>query len=61
MILGNAKSILKIGYERSSVCHCTTERPDIFRFVRVDTYDQSERGCAEKQYLSRNRRFKERS
>jgi hypothetical protein len=61
MILGNAKSILKIGCEGSSVGHRTTERPDTIRFVRVDTYDQSEQRCAEKQYLSRKGRFKERS
>jgi hypothetical protein len=53
MILGNAKSMLKIGCERSSVGHRTTERPDTIRFVPVDTYDQSEQRCAEKQYLSR--------
>jgi hypothetical protein len=48
MILGNAKSILKTGYERLSVGHCTTKRPDTIRFVPVDTDDHSEQRCAEK-------------
>ena len=42
MILRNAKLILKIGRQRSSVGYCTAERLDIFRFICVDTYDQSE-------------------
>jgi hypothetical protein len=49
MILGNAESILKIGRHRSTVGHCTTERPDIFGFVVVNTDDQSIQACAEKQ------------
>jgi hypothetical protein len=63
MILGNAKSILKIGRHRSSVGHCTTERPDICGFVLVNTNDQTIQACAEKcakkQYLIRKERFKE--
>jgi hypothetical protein len=63
MILGNAKSILEIGRHRSSVGHCTTERPDIFGFVLVNTNDQSIQACAEKQaekqYLSKKGRFRE--
>jgi hypothetical protein len=48
MFLGNAQLVLKIGRHRSSVGHCTTERPNIFGFVLVNTNDQTIQACAEK-------------
>jgi len=53
MVLRNALLLVQIGRKSSSVRDRTTKRPDVRRFIPIDTYNQSEETWAEEKCLCR--------